>query len=241
MQGKASDSGSGVQSVDVSSNGGGSWSVASGTTSWSYSWGADSLIMGENFVCCVPFEDQAATTNNLGLGTPFAGNLEVYPVYRIGLAGAVEETERRAVRMPEHPTVVRGVLLLPKMGTVPAGTVPIFRPSLLDVSGRNVLDLKPGPNDLSRLAPGSRRTMPIVGSGHSPWLFWDGRKDSLWSQALGPFEDAVEHGGNRARYASLHEVAATDVRLIHPQCAVLDSHFALLVVISAEPTFSLPP
>ena len=50
---------------------------------------------------------------------------------------------------------------------------------------------------------GSRRAMPIVGSGHSPWLFWDGRKDSLWSQALGPLEDAVEHGGNRAQYAHL--------------------------------------
>jgi cytochrome c peroxidase len=50
---------------------------------------------------------------------------------------------------------------------------------------------------------GSRRAMPIVGSGHSPWLFWDGRKDSLWSQALGPLEDAVEHGGNRAHYAHL--------------------------------------
>jgi cytochrome c peroxidase len=50
---------------------------------------------------------------------------------------------------------------------------------------------------------GVRRTMPIVGSGHSPWLFWDGRKDSLWAQALGPLEDAAEHGGNRTRYAQL--------------------------------------
>jgi cytochrome c peroxidase len=50
---------------------------------------------------------------------------------------------------------------------------------------------------------GTRRAMPVVGSGHSPWLFWDGRKDSLWSQALGPLEDAVEHGGNRVRYAHL--------------------------------------
>ena len=46
---------------------------------------------------------------------------------------------------------------------------------------------------------GSRRAMPIVGAAHSPWLFWDGRKDSLWSQALGPLEDAVEHGSNRTR------------------------------------------
>jgi cytochrome c peroxidase len=50
---------------------------------------------------------------------------------------------------------------------------------------------------------GARRTMPIAGSAHSPWLFWDGRKDSLWSQALGPLEDAVEHGSNRTRIAKL--------------------------------------
>jgi cytochrome c peroxidase len=50
---------------------------------------------------------------------------------------------------------------------------------------------------------GARRSMPLMGSAHSPWLFWDGRKDSLWSQALGPLEDAVEHGGNRAQYAHL--------------------------------------
>ncbi|MEO8153704.1 MAG: cytochrome c peroxidase [Rhizobacter sp.] len=50
---------------------------------------------------------------------------------------------------------------------------------------------------------GSRRAMPIVGVGYSSWLFWDGRKDSVWAQALGPLEDAVEHGGNRTRYAHL--------------------------------------
>lgn len=47
----------------------------------------------------------------------------------------------------------------------------------------------------------NRRTMTIVGTAHSPWLFWDGRKDSLWSQALGPLESPVEHGGNRTMYA----------------------------------------
>ena len=50
---------------------------------------------------------------------------------------------------------------------------------------------------------GTRRAMPLAGSAYSPWLFWDGRKDSLWAQALGPLEDAVEHGGNRLRYAHL--------------------------------------
>jgi cytochrome c peroxidase len=46
---------------------------------------------------------------------------------------------------------------------------------------------------------GRRRTMPVMGARQSPFLFWDGRKDSLWSQALGPIEDAAEHGFNRAR------------------------------------------
>lgn len=49
----------------------------------------------------------------------------------------------------------------------------------------------------------TRRTMPLAGAAYSPWLFWDGRKDSLWSQALGPLESAVEHGGNRTQYAHL--------------------------------------
>jgi cytochrome c peroxidase len=52
-----------------------------------------------------------------------------------------------------------------------------------------------------------RRTMPIAGMAYSPFLFWDGRKDSLWSQALGPMESPVEHGGDRTQYA--HLIAAT--------------------------------
>ncbi|GLQ56499.1 cytochrome-c peroxidase [Devosia nitrariae] len=47
----------------------------------------------------------------------------------------------------------------------------------------------------------TRRTMPIAGTAYSPWLFWDGRKDSLWSQALGPLESGVEHGTDRTHVA----------------------------------------
>lgn len=50
---------------------------------------------------------------------------------------------------------------------------------------------------------GQRRTMPVMGSAHSPFLFWDGRKDSAWSQALGPLEDPAEHGGNRVAFVQL--------------------------------------
>ncbi len=46
----------------------------------------------------------------------------------------------------------------------------------------------------------TRNTPTIVGLASSPWLFWDGRKDSLWSQALGPLEAAAEHGGTRMQY-----------------------------------------
>ncbi|MDB5931382.1 MAG: Di-hem cytochrome c peroxidase [Polaromonas sp.] len=53
------------------------------------------------------------------------------------------------------------------------------------------------------IATGKRRTMPVMGAAHSPFLFWDGRKDSAWFQALGPFEDAAEHGGNRVRLVRL--------------------------------------
>ena len=52
----------------------------------------------------------------------------------------------------------------------------------------------------------ARRTMPVAGSAHSAWLFWDGRADSQWAQALGPLESAVEHGGDRTQYA--HVIAA---------------------------------
>jgi cytochrome c peroxidase len=50
---------------------------------------------------------------------------------------------------------------------------------------------------------GRRRTMPLAAAGHAPFTFWDGRKDSLWSQALGPLEDQLEHGGTRLAYAHL--------------------------------------
>lgn len=49
----------------------------------------------------------------------------------------------------------------------------------------------------------ARRTMPIASTAWSQWMFWDGRKDSQWAQALGPLESAVEHGGTRALYAHL--------------------------------------
>ena len=52
-----------------------------------------------------------------------------------------------------------------------------------------------------------RNTRSIVGVAYSPCLYWDGRRDSLWSQALSPLEDPAEHGGRREQYV---EIIAAD-------------------------------
>ena len=58
--------------------------------------------------------------------------------------------------------------------------------------------------DKARALGQSRRNTPsIVGLAYSPWLYWDGRRDSLWSQALSPLEDPQEQGSNRMRIARL--------------------------------------
>jgi cytochrome c peroxidase len=48
-----------------------------------------------------------------------------------------------------------------------------------------------------------RASMTIAGTAYAPFLFWDGRVDSQWAQALGPLESPVEHGIDRTRVAHL--------------------------------------
>jgi cytochrome c peroxidase len=58
--------------------------------------------------------------------------------------------------------------------------------------------------DKARALGESRRNTPsIVGLAYSPWLYWDGRRDSLWAQALSPLEDPQEQGNNRMAIARL--------------------------------------
>ena len=52
----------------------------------------------------------------------------------------------------------------------------------------------------------SRHTMTLWNVAYNRWFFWDGRKDTLWSQALGPLEDAREHGTSRV--GILHVLAS---------------------------------
>ncbi len=51
--------------------------------------------------------------------------------------------------------------------------------------------LSRGMGDVPRNAP------TLVGAARSPWQYWDGRRDSLWAQALVPFEAALEMGTTR--------------------------------------------
>lgn len=51
----------------------------------------------------------------------------------------------------------------------------------------------------------TRNAPTVVGAAWLPFLFHDGRRDSLWAQALGPLESESEHGSDRLAIA--HHVA----------------------------------
>jgi len=78
-----------------------------------------------------------------------AGNSGVSVLQFYG-AGVEESSKPQSVSVKPRPTIVRGVLLLP--GDRGPGTGD--RAALLDIAGRGVMRLKPGANDVSRLAPG---------------------------------------------------------------------------------------
>ena len=48
-----------------------------------------------------------------------------------------------------------------------------------------------------------RNTPSLIGVSFSPWFYWDGRRDSLWSQALEPLENPAEQGNHRLTLALL--------------------------------------
>lgn len=48
-----------------------------------------------------------------------------------------------------------------------------------------------------------RHTPSLLNAARNRWFFWDGRTDSLWSQALKPIEQSAELGGNRLQAAHL--------------------------------------
>jgi len=107
---------------------------------------------------------QTATFWYAIIGSPFGDPGEVGPKhdtselairYRTAterLQQLLAVAEEKPAPVTEHlalPTIVRGVLRIPASSvTRDASSV------LLDISGRKVMELHPGPNDVSRLAPG---------------------------------------------------------------------------------------
>lgn len=52
-----------------------------------------------------------------------------------------------------------------------------------------------------------RNAPSLLFASHARWQFWDGRADSLWSQALGPLENPLEMASSRLYVA--HRIATT--------------------------------
>jgi len=107
----------------------------------------DRVLSGEpvDTICVLYLMDQVAGffIYNEGPATPNPVVCQfVFPPDAIGEEAG---TESRAMNL--GPTVVRGVLSLPRSLLTP-------HCSLLSTDGRKVLDLHPGANDVSRLAPG---------------------------------------------------------------------------------------
>ena len=57
----------------------------------------------------------------------------------------------------------------------------------------------------------TRNSPTLFNLAHNRWYFWDGRKDSLWSQSLGPIENNKEMGGSRV--AAYHLIAEDNTLL----------------------------
>jgi YVTN family beta-propeller protein len=138
-------------------NGAGSDSVR-----WSWTWGSDSLIKGENWVLSVALESEAAITNNLGLGSPFSGNLTVYPLYRIDPPSGVETAEVKGLRGEGRITARPNPFT--SFATVTGHETERF--SLFDVTGRRVGTYR-GDRVGEGLAPGVYFLRP-EGKGSKP-------------------------------------------------------------------------
>jgi hypothetical protein len=95
-------------------------------------------------------------------------NNALHQTFQVGSGVGIEDhhKQRLAAEIPK-PTVVRGMLELPRdmtgqNGDCPSGGGPV--PALLlDVAGRKVMDLKPGLNDIRHLAPGIYYLRLVVG------------------------------------------------------------------------------
>lgn len=126
-------------------------------------------------------------------------------------------------RVADAPDAARlGQALFFDASLSPSGTVSCatcHEPGLAFTDGK---PLSEGVGQTARNAP------TVIGSQYGPWLFWDGRADSLWSQASGPVESAVEMGSDRTfvarRVLEAHGEAYETVFGAAPELADLPDH-----------------
>jgi len=93
-----------------------------------------------------------------------------------------------------------GKVLFEDKGLSPSGTVACA--SCHDAS-RAFADATAQSTGVGRM---DRNSPSVVMAAHARWQFWDGRADTLWMQALGPPESAVEMGSSRLFIA--HQIAS---------------------------------
>ncbi len=137
------------------------------------------------------------------LGPPEWQPAEIVEIESLSLASLPKLAQDPSNRVADDPRAARfgqALFFDPKLSAT--GTVACIT---CHQPGRNFTD---GRDKGVALGTSRRNTPSIVGTAYSPWLYWDGRRDSQWSQALSPLEDANEHGGNRVAY--LRYVASRD-------------------------------
>ena len=62
---------------------------------------------------------------------------------------------------------------------------------------------------------GTRNAPTLLNAAYNKWQFWDGRADTLWSQALSALEGETEQAGTRLQYAHLiHQHYAVDYETV---------------------------
>jgi len=108
----------------------------------------------EDTICVLYLMDQVAGffVQGEGPATPNPVICQFVPTHPHGVA---ERPRAQALDFAPAATIVRGVLSLPRdMAETSDVSDRVPRPTLLDASGRKVLDLHPGANDVRALAPG---------------------------------------------------------------------------------------
>jgi hypothetical protein len=111
-----------------------------------YDTQTDSLVAE----CQIPVP-AVSVTPNPERGCIYVGYQDMILVYS-DVPPGVEEAMNAEVRATKSgPTVVSGVLVLSAVGSRQNAE---YRAGLMDISGRKVMDLRPGPNDVRMLAPG---------------------------------------------------------------------------------------